>query len=162
MKKSSWILLAIVVILGVPLAYQRISAPRPSNEEQIAALLADGERAIERRDVQGALACVSGQYKDPAGFNRDGLRLQLIEAFRQSDGYDVSLQTAGIRIAGDTADVQTVATIVSLHGNNRHVTFDGPVGIRLQHEPAKRYLVFPTKTWRIVGISGLPIGGENF
>ncbi len=161
MRKSSWIVLAIVLGLGAVLTYQRLSSPLPSDEAQIAALLADGERAIERRSIRDALACVSSEYTDPAGFNRDGLRLQVIEAFRASDGYDVSLRTEGISIAGDTADVRSVVTIASLQRGERREVFDGPVTIRLKSESARRYLVFPAKSWKVVGMSGLPIGGET-
>ena len=161
MRRSVWIVLVIVVALGGLIGYQRISAPLLSDEQQIRTLLAEGEKAVERRSIKAALDSVSKDYSDPTGFNRDGLRLQVIEAFRTADGYDVSVQTEGIQVAGDTAEVQTEVAVVSLQKGDRHEVFSGPVTIRLAREPGRRYLVFPTKTWKVVGMSGLPLSSPG-
>lgn len=161
MRRSTWIVLVLVVALGGLIGYQRLSAPLPPDEEQIRTLLTEGEKAIESRSVNGALACVSKDYSDPSGFNRDGLRLQVIEAFRSADGYDVTLQTANMRLDGDNAEVQTSATLAALDKFGRHEVFSGPITIRLKKESARRYLVLPVRTWRVVGMTGLPLGGEN-
>ncbi len=158
MKKSSWIVLATIVILGGLLAYQKLSAPLPPDDEQISALLTAGEAAVESRSVRRALSCISRDYSDPTGLNSDALRLQVIEAFRAADAYDVTMQTAEMRIAGDTADVQTLVTVAAVKDGDRHEVFEGQITIKLKKEPAKRYLVFPTKTWRVVGMAGLPLG----
>lgn len=161
MRRSTWIVLVIVVALGGLIGYQRISAPLPPDEEQIRTLLTDGEKAIEGRSIKAALDCVSKDYSDPTGFNRDGLRLQVIEAFREADGYDVSVQTEGIRVAGDAAEVRTEVAVASLQKGERHEVFSGPITIRLAREPARRQLFFPTKAWKVVGMTGLPLSSPE-
>jgi hypothetical protein len=161
MRRSSWAVVVIVVMVACAFAYHRLSAPLPPDEQQIRDLLVAGESAIERRDAKAAFSCVSKDYSDPSGFNRDALRLQVIEAFRSSDGFDVSVQTDSVEISGDKAEVRTDVMLAAFQGRERHEIFSGPVTIRLQREPARRLLALPTGVWRVAGMSGLPMSPEG-
>lgn len=157
-RKSSWTAIGAIVLMLGWLGFTRLTEPNPSDEQQIRELLAAGEAAVEQRNMRAALSCVSRDYSDPAGFDRDGLRLQIIQAFRSVDGYDVSLQTMGIVIDGDSAEVRTDISVAAFDDGGRSPMFTGPVTFRLKKEPARRLLVFTTKAWRVSGMSGLPVG----
>lgn len=161
MKKSSWIVLAAVVALAAVLGYNKLFAPPLSDREQIRALLASGEAAIEGRNMSAAMACVSKGYEDESGLNRDALRLQVIEAFRNIDGYDLTVTTEEMRIDGKEAQARILVILAAVEDGERHEVFSGPITVRLREEPSRRYLVLPSKAWRVTGMTGLPLSGDG-
>ena len=160
MKRSWWLILSVVAALAGTFLYVNSSDQPQSDEEQIRALLAVGESSIERRSVRDAMACVSEDYSDESGFNRDALRLQLIQALRTAERYDVSLQTESLAVSRDSAEVETVVALHAYQEGRMSMVFHGPVRIMLKKEPARRYLVLASSAWKVVRITGLPMGPE--
>lgn len=158
MRKSSLFVVIAIVLLAGWIGYTRLSEPPLPDEQQIRTLLAAGETAVEQRNMRAAMSCVSRDYSDPAGFDRDGLRLQIVQAFRSTEGYDVSLQTIGISVNGDSAQARTDISVAAIENGSRDPVFSGPVNFELKKEPARRFLVFPVQAWRVSRISGLPAG----
>jgi len=159
MRKSSWAALGLIFVLVGVVAYLKFWLQAPSDEEQIRALLARGEAAIERRDLRDAFACVSRDYSDPAGFTYATLRLQAMRMFYEADGYDVAVEILGIQVDGDTAEVNADVSVTALIEDESHAAFAGPLTIELKKEDAKRCLIIPTRVWKITSISVLPTAG---
>ena len=139
------------------LTYAKMAGrPQPSEEEQIHALLATGQSAIERKDLRDALSCVSREYSDSAGLTFETLRLQGAQAFREQSKYDVVLNDTSIEIHGETAHVDTKATVLLIFGRDVHQVFSGPLSISLRKEKSKRWLVFPADAWKVIRMDGIP------
>ncbi len=160
MRKSSWIALGIILAIAAALGYGKLSEPPPPDADQIRDLLARGEAAIEARNVNAAMSCVSGDYRDSTGLSRDALRLQVARAFRQVEGYDLSVMADGINPEGGRAEVTVRVILSAVENGTASQVFSGPVTISLRKEQARRYLVLPTRAWKVVGMAGLPLGGE--
>lgn len=157
MRLSSWAILGVVVVLAGTCLYINSSDRTQPDEAQIRERLAAGESAIERRSVRDAMSCVSKDYSDASGLNRDALRLQAIQAFRSAERYDVALETKSLAVTGDSAEVETEVTIHAYEEGGAHLVFSGPVRIALKKEPARRYLVLGSSAWRVVRMEGLPM-----
>ena len=157
MRKSSWVILAVMCILAAALVYLRIAGrPQPSDEDQIHALLAKGASAIEHKEVRSALSCISRDYSDSAGLNFEKLRFHVIEAFRVEEQYDVLLENTSIRLQGDAAFVEAQASVALVFGTKSDMIFSNPISISLREERTKRWLIIPTTSWKITSIDGIP------
>ena len=150
------IAVVLILVLGVGV-YSILTRPKLTDTKQIQALLLRGQAAIEKKNVKEAMSCLSAAYKDSAGYNYDTMRFQVIEAFKSDAKYEVDLKNTSIVINGDTAHVQAYL-VFSMTQELEHQTqnSNGMVGIDLKKEDSKRWLVFPTKTWKITSISGGP------
>ena len=65
MRKSSWIVLGLIVVLCGLAIYMTIASAPPSDEEQIHVLLSNAQSAVERRSTPDALACIAHDYQGP-------------------------------------------------------------------------------------------------
>jgi len=156
MRKSSWLVVGIICALAAALVYLQLSGwQRPSDEDQIQMLMAKGQSAIERKDLNGMMSCVSKDYSDSV-FTYNTLRLQALEAARAEGRYDVLLKHTSVEVQGDTAVASTRVTValVSDHGG-MHDLLDSRITLRFKKERGKRFLVIPTRTWKVTSISGL-------
>lgn len=157
MRKSSWVVLALVVVLAAGAVYLRASSrPKLSEEEQVQTFLSDGQEAIERKDLRGIMSCVSTEYSDAVGMTYDAIRLQAVEAIRTEGTYNVLLENPSIRIDGESAVIETRPTIYLVTGNgSQHRVFSQTLTLYLEKEDVKRFLVLPTKAWKVVRVDGL-------
>ncbi len=154
--RKLWMVLGLVFVVGGLLISLNFWLEAPSEEDQIKAVLARGEAAVERRDLGAALACVSTDYSDPAGLDYRALRLQAMQTFAQAEGYEVAVDTSGIDVNGDTAVVYTHVSVTALVEGGSYEAFVGELTIELRKEASKRCLVIPTRVWRVTSISPLP------
>jgi hypothetical protein len=147
-------LLMIAAILG----YFFATHPKRAltDQEQIQAALAEGERAAEDHDIPALLGLVSKDYKDDAGLNREKLRLLLADAFRNQSETWVTLNDEKIDARDDEANV---SVFVTLEGRARDSGAswrnDYPLTLHFKKEPGISFLVFPTKRWRVVSAEGI-------
>jgi len=158
MKRSSWAIVGIICALAAALVYFHASGrPKPSDEEHIQMLLAKGQSAIERKDLKGVMSCISKDYSDSAGFTFDILRAQALEAIGTEGQYDVLLEHTSVEAHRNTAIANTQVTVyLALDHNGMHQLFNGPITLRLRKEESKRFLVIPTRIWKVMRIDGLP------
>ena len=162
MKRSSWIILGLVCVLAIALMIIRATSRAPlSDEEQIHLLLGECESAVEHKDLKRAFAHVSRDYSDEAGFAFETLRLQAIQAFRIEGRYDILLEDTAILVSGETAEVKTRASVSLISDGDAGEVFSGPLTIALRREKSTRWVVLPTKQWKVVSISGLPAALEE-
>ena len=159
MRRSSWlILLVVVVLIGALLATRSASRPKPTDRMLILALMQKGELAGENKDLKGMTSCLSPDYSDAGGLDFDAMRLHLIQVVRAEGRYEVQVEYPRIAINGDRARVETTVSVALSDGGggNQYRAFAGPVVLTLAREHTKRLLVLPTRVWRVVSIDGLP------
>jgi hypothetical protein len=162
-KKSSWVAIALMVLLIAALVFMKAtSSARLSNEDQIHALFESAQSAINGRNTKKAMACVSRDYSDSSGNNFDSLRVMAARSFRSADKYRATLEIDDLKIDGDTAKAQLKTSIQAIedYGSVQEV-FSGVIDLTLAREDSRRLLFFPDKRWRITKISGLPGGWEE-
>ncbi|MDI6827562.1 MAG: hypothetical protein QME62_03650 [Armatimonadota bacterium] len=154
MRKSLLAILILICASALTIIYLRLSsAPRLSDDEQIQALLAEGEIAIENKNIRQAMSLVSADYKDSAGFTYQTLRLEAMQAFRNADGFDVILEHPRMQINRDFASVEIDVTITAITNGQRHNVFSSPINLSLRREKQTRYLFFHMPKWRITSMS---------
>lgn len=155
MKKSSWLIIIVIVALSVGLLVLRASSkPALTDQEQVHALVVKGETAIEQKDLKSAMSCVSKKYKDPSGTNFEQLRAQAIQAFQQEGKYDVVMENTVITVDGETASARATVTIGLVTKGAIRRLFSNDITIRLAREKSTHWVVIPVKAWAITSIEG--------
>lgn len=156
MRRSSWVVVGVIVALVAALAYARMAGrPELSDEEQIQALLTKGRLAIERKNLKDALSCISPSYSDSAGMKYDALRLQAASAFQERGQYEALLENTALDVKDRRAHVEVDVTLTLVSGGQRNRLYSGRMGLSLEKEASKRWLVIPVQTWKVTEISGL-------
>jgi hypothetical protein len=165
MRKSSWVILGIIVVLcGLAIYLKVASLPRLSDEEQIHILLNDAQSAVERRDIDGVMGCIARDYKDGAGNNFYDIRRLAFEAFRgyhNSEKFVLSLENTEISVDGNHAVVQFDISLGMLDQSSGSTSdvFSKSMRLELRKEARRHWLVFPVDEWKITSISNVPRGG---
>ena len=145
----------IVLFAGVLIYARSAGRPKLTDEEQIQTLLAKGQSAVERKDLKGALSCISRSYSDAGGLKFDTLRLQGARAFQERGVYDVSLENVSMVVNGDRADGAVDVTLDLASGGSRHRVYSGHMGLSLRKEESRHWLVIPVREWKVTEINGL-------
>jgi ketosteroid isomerase-like protein len=151
-----------LAVLAAGLYFVVRSGPPLSDTQQIQAVLTEGERAVEEKDMSALMGLVSREFK-MGELNRDRLRLLVGQGFREYPSIYVNLSDVSIQPRGDTASVSATVSIDAQGkeageraGNTLPMTF------RLKREPGHRFLVIPTQTWRVVSATGFDVGAGLF
>jgi hypothetical protein len=145
-------LILIAVLAGV--RYQMLlNRPAGSEEEQIASLIQRGVSGIERSDVRTAMSVVSKDYKDNYGTTYGSLKIRAADAMNSSVRPDVTITQPVIQVNGDQAEMRAHVRMMDRHGDQ--LIFEHDLTFRLRKEQLHRYLIFPTREWRIVTVDGL-------
>ncbi|MBI2844554.1 MAG: hypothetical protein HYX78_14260 [Armatimonadetes bacterium] len=147
------LLLAVAVVLAV--GYFAANRDQGADQEQILAVIERGRRAVERKSLSEAMSCISKDYSDSTGLNRDRLGLLARRAFQSSSRYEVVVDAPTIRVAGDEAVAETYAAVASVDAGTREEKFSGEVILSLRRENSRRFLIFPVREWKITAIEGI-------
>lgn len=146
MKPSSKILLWLALILVfVVAAFVFLRQPPVSDEAQIAGQLEAARAAGERHDVGGVMAIVSQNYHDANVPSPVQLRF-LLNKVQGSEPVRITQSLPVISVSGDTATSTSHLQVVSADGR---VLYSHDVVAQWKREDANRYLIIPTKVWRI-------------
>lgn len=162
MRRSSKVALILALLLlggsAVLLVQSSASSPRP--EALIREALRDAEEAAQKRSVRGVMEIVSHTYKDAAGFNKDRLRLALVNALRQAQGAAYDVQVSAPRITMDKArpDQAIVMTTITVteRQNGGNLWGGQEVTLVMRKEMQRRWLVFTEPRWRVTSVVNLP------
>jgi hypothetical protein len=101
-----WIVvIAIAVIVAGVVVFQRMAAPNPSDEEQIAQAILDVKEAVETKDAGGVLKQISDNYDDHTNTKRDIARL-VVAGFREPEPFSVHVEPPQITVQGEWARVR--------------------------------------------------------
>ena len=147
MKPSSKILLWLALLLVfIVAAFVLLRQPPVSDEAQIAGQLEAARAAGERHDVGGVMGIVSASYHDANVPSPVQLRF-LLNKVQGSEPVKITQSLPVISVSGDTATSTSHLAVVS--STDGHVLYSHDVTAQWKREDANRYLVIPTKVWRI-------------
>jgi hypothetical protein len=85
------------------LAWRRLAAPAPTDEERIRALLAASARAVEERRIGDAVAPVSERFRGPGDWDRAEVKRAIAAAALRGQWVRVALAGDRIEVDGDRA-----------------------------------------------------------
>ena len=132
-----------------------VNQDKRPDADQIRDLIERGRRAIEHKSLDAAMSCISENFSNNMGLNRDRLRMLAADAFRANMSYEVVMDAPDVTVNGDQAQAKTHVAVSGISGGGREPVFSGEVALRLAKERVHRYLIFPTREWKITGIDGL-------
>jgi hypothetical protein len=147
--------LALIAAVLLMIFYAAHNQPSKSDREQIISLIAKGQQSIERKSVNGVMSCVSNNYSDDMGNNADRLRVYVADAFRQPGRFQVAVQTPLIEVRGSQAAAAMHVEVDYVASGERDKVFSGDITLILKKEHLRRFLIFPTKEWRVVSAAGI-------
>jgi len=163
MRPSSKRVLVVAAALAVALVITiLLRLPVPSDQDQILAQLESARAAGERHDVRGIMQVISADYHGNTSFdsNVDELHYFLSRVVGREGRVMVTLSPPSVQVHGDTADSVSQVTVRPREGGP--ALYDKPVALHWKKEDGTRWLVFPTKVWRVVGADySAPGGGDE-
>ena len=143
---------AVLVAYG---AYGFATIDRRADEAVIRELIGNAADSVARRDLGGAMYCVSKDYKDDAGVNYDQLRMLAYQALQMEIKYVVDAPITSVRVNGEAATVEMNAKVTRADRNE--VVYDRFLTIHLERENGKHMRVIPAKVWRVRAIENLAL-----
>lgn len=147
MKPSSKILLWLALILiFVAAAFVFLRQPAMSDQAQIAGQLEAARVAGERHDVGGVMGIVSSNYHDANVPSPVQLRF-LLNKVQGSEPVKITQSLPVIGVSGDTATSTSHLQVIS--AADGRVLYSHDIIAQWKREDANRYLIIPTKVWRI-------------
>lgn len=156
MTRIKWYLI-LAGIVAIYCIYAIATVDRTNDRQQIRALIQNAVDAVQKRNIGGAMSCVSKAYRDENDLNYDRLRLLAARAFRADFQYKVRVDLQSLQIEGENATVKLHALVEDSGGTelyNRNVT------LILRKEPTHHMLFVPVKVWRVISTQNLGLSYE--
>ena len=148
MKPSSKVLLWLALILVfIVVALVMLRQPPVSDQAQIAQQLETARAAGERHDVGGVMSIFSSHYHDANVPSPVQLRF-LLNKVQGSEPVKITQSLPVISVTGDTATSTSHLTVTSV--SSGQVLYSHDITAQWQREDANRFLIIPTKVWRVV------------
>ena len=105
-KKSKYLFIGVFSFLTILLIFFFLKFVFVSEEEKIERMILTAKSAFEREDPELLVGFVSEEYKDDLGFDRNGIRQGLYDAFSLFDGIKVNLSKLEVNVKEGEAQVQ--------------------------------------------------------
>ena len=144
--------------LGVKTA---VDAQRPqgTDEEQIARILVEGERAVEQRDAAGVNRFISENYRDNLGFSDTSVKFQIKDYLRSKRAIEITIPSSSVEIRVDppsrTATARfRVSARMDAPGGGGSAATDLDMGLTLARERVYYYWIFPGEEWKVTSADG--------
>jgi hypothetical protein len=155
MRKSSWILLGISVVLLVLLGFaylQSQNAPDTRTEAQAVEMLKRMQSAVAHNNVNGIMDMISPDPGTRIGNMRtEQLRVMIARAFRQSGPFRADFSGISLHPSQNEASLEFDLQVTHLMDGNVGRDYSGHVTLQLQRVDVPVMLgIFHTKQWRIV------------
>lgn len=138
-----WLALVLVFIVAAVLLLRQ---PPVADAAQIAQQLETARADGEKHDVGGVMSIISPSYHDANVPSPVQLRF-LLNKVQGSKPVKIVQSLPVISVSGDTASSTSHLQIISQADN--HVLFSHDITAQWKKEDANRYLILPTKVWRI-------------
>ncbi|MEA2553375.1 MAG: hypothetical protein QOJ65_1551 [Fimbriimonadaceae bacterium] len=144
-----WYVYGSVLLLATLLVLRfTIFAPKPDDQKLIAEALRQSIQASKEGRPGGVLEILSNKFKinqqSPGRFD--------IAKFVRENKPDVEVSNSHAIVSGDTARIDTPVRVkVSFLNQNFDQTIDN-VTLVFQKEDTYRYVVFPTRQWRLTDV----------
>jgi hypothetical protein len=147
--------LAVAVASYTLFAY--VTVDRRGDEAKIKSLLDRTVVAVNKRDIGGAMRCISENYKDSENLNRDRLRVLCAQAFRAEPEFSATAEVSSSSVQGTEA---TVALRALVKTKNQEAIYDRRLVLTLRQESARHMWLIPTKVWRVVSVDNLGLANQ--
>ncbi len=95
-------IVAVLVLAGAVVVIWWLSRPTKSDEQQILEVFAQGERAVEDKNLSGVMRLVSEDYSDGT-YNKQELKQIVLRGLRETRTIKVTPALRDLQIAGPTA-----------------------------------------------------------
>ena len=149
MKSSSKALLWLALLLAfIGVVLVLLFQPMPPDQTQIAAQLEGARAAGERHDVGGVMQIFSEKYHDSNVPSPIQLRFILNKMMQGNGSAQITQSIPVISLQGDTATSTSHLRVVTTPDNR--VVYDHDVTMQWKREDGTKFLVVPTKVWRVV------------
>jgi hypothetical protein len=155
MRKSSWILLGVCLVLALGLGVAYLLS-RPAQEgltqEQATQMVREMQAAVAKKDVNGIMRYVApGAEPRLARMRPDQLRVLLMRAFRESGRLTATCDNFAFQTSGEEATLEFDLSVTHQDTGFTAEDYNGRITLNLQRVEAPRFLgLFKTKEWRIV------------
>jgi ketosteroid isomerase-like protein len=153
MTKLKYILIGLVAIILI-VGYFGVHKDQGSDEDQIRAVIEQGQEAIREKSLSKAMSCISPDYKDQAGNDYDRIRVWGMQIFRAEATYTPQVSNVKVTIKGDDA-VVTAKVGVKLSGNFDQIVPTRDVTLHLKKEPTQRYLIYHVPMWKVTSMENV-------
>lgn len=148
MKQSSKALLWLALLPALVIAFCVVLfQPPPPNQTQILTQLEAARAAGERHDVGGVMKVISEHYHDPNVPGPVQMRFVLNKYLSGAEPVQVTQSIPVVSVTGDTATSTSHLRVVSTLDNR--VLYDHDVTLQWTREDGTKFLVVPTKVWRV-------------
>ncbi len=166
MRRSSWIAIAVAIILALYLVYIMV-APRkqplrPLTEIQVAALLNQGDEALHRKDLDGIFTLLAPHIKI-LGASQGRLRATLARDFQETGPLIATWKNLQF-YGGRTSATATFTLMVGEDTPGMEAEyFNYPITITLKPVKIPTYFgLFHTTQWRITNVqTNVPVDFEG-
>jgi ketosteroid isomerase-like protein len=141
--------LLIALRIGIHLA----TPPPVDPQVRIRQMFAEGKQAFEREDVDALMAMVAHDF-EWSGLNKEQLRYQLANFFKNVQALRAEYTPPLIEVRGDRAIAHTEVRIVWSDVGPESQSA-GPLEVEFRKERKRRWLIIPYEEWKVVKIRGL-------
>jgi ketosteroid isomerase-like protein len=149
----------VALLIALRIGIHFATPPPVDPQARIRQMFAEGKQAFEGEDVDALMAMVAHDF-EWSGLNREQLRYQLANFFKNVQALRAEYTPPLIEVRGDRAIAQTEVRIVwGDIGTESQST--GPLEVEFRKERKRKWLIIPYEEWKVVKIRGLePIWTE--
>ena len=105
-KRQLVLAILAVLVIGGGAAVYFLTRPQPTDQQQIIALVAQAQRAVERHNATGLTRLLSHDYFDAYGTNRQQMVGMIVSWMRGGEEVRAVPEITSLQINGDFADVK--------------------------------------------------------
>jgi ketosteroid isomerase-like protein len=156
MRKSSWIVLGICVVLLFCLGFGYLltrTPPGDLNQQQAQAMIKDMQSAVRHKDVDGIMRYIAPDDETTvANLKRPRMRMVLAQAFRAMPSPQAQVNNLMFASIGNEATVDFDLKVKSEGADFTSDIYQGHITLHLKRVPVPHlWGLYHTSEWRIVG-----------
>lgn len=154
MKKLLIVVLSVIII-GLIGGYVAVNSGQGNDEKQILSVMERGQQSIEKKSASMTKSCISENYSDDFGMNRQKICSTAAQAFTAQCDYEVELSAPQITVNNDQAEAKTHFKLWSVASGDRQQQISTDLVLHFKKETGRRYFIYPVKEWKVIKIDGL-------
>jgi hypothetical protein len=148
---------SLAIVLACYGLFAYLTLDRRSDRDRIESMIKDTVEAINQRDLGGTVACLSEDYSDAEGMNRDRLRMLVAQAFRAQPDYVAMAELGNVDLRGSRAAVELHAVVKNKLGEP---IYDRNIILRLDKQKSRHAWILSTHVWRVARVENLGLASQ--